>query len=866
MLWIFWHVIAGHARSHRLRTTVQVLAIAVGVALGYAVGLINTAALGEFNAAIREVNGTADAAIEGPRSGFDEALYATVASHPDVTLASPVLATEVLAFAPDDRTALRPVRLTILGLDALRAGWVMPTLLPGPGNDGGRTAGADDDAAPAEEGNSRFALFADGIFLSPAALERLGLAAGDTLRVQSGDRQAQLRVRGSLPAVRPGSLLGVMDLGFAQWRLDRLGLLTRIDLRLAPGVTAPVLAARLPLPPGLAVTGPATGEQRLAALSRAYRVNLNVLALVALFTGSFLVFSLQAQATLARRSQLAYLRVAGVTGRDLARLLQGEALALGLAGSLLGLLLGALLARTVLAAVGGDLGGGYFGVRPPVLIGSPLTAAAYGALGVLAALAGGLAPAREAARTAPAPALRAGAEEDALRPLGRALPGVLALGAALILVGLPPVAGLPLAAYAAIACTLVGVIALQPRVARLIFAPLAAGLRRSAAGVRFPLLLLAASRLARAPGGASIAMAGIVASFGLMVAMATMVTSFRASLTDWLDKVLPADVYVRIGQATTDTHFAAADLLALESHPAVSRAEFSRATSVQLAPDRAPVAIVARSVPVERAGEVLPLVGAAYVPPPGAAPPAWVSEAMVDLYGAGPGGILELPLAGRLQRFTVAGVWRDYGRQFGSVALQGDIWERLTGDRSRTDAALWLRPGADPEAVIRDLRASLPSGEAVEYSARGPLRALSLRIFDRSFAVTYLLEIAAIVIGMVGVAACFAAQAIARTREFGMLRHLGVTRGQVLGILALEGALATVNALLVGLATGLVIALVLIHVVNRQSFHWTMDFAAPAGLIIGLMAALLTCATLTAAAAGRRAVGTSPLRAVHEDW
>ena len=151
------------------------------------------------------------------------------------------------------------------------------------------------------EPESRFALFADGIFLSPAALERFGVQPGDEIQVQAGDRRVNLRVRGSLPGTRPGRLLGVMDLGFAQWRLDRLGLLTRIDLRLQPGVTAESLRADLPLPAGVTVAGPDAGEARLATLSRAYRVNLNVLALVALFTGSFLVFSLQVQATLARR-------------------------------------------------------------------------------------------------------------------------------------------------------------------------------------------------------------------------------------------------------------------------------------------------------------------------------------------------------------------------------------------------------------------------------------------------------------------------------------------------------------------------------------------------------------------------------------
>ena len=859
MLWLWWHVSAGYARTHRLRTVVQVLAIAVGVALGYGVSLINTAALAEFNAALREVNGEADAAIEGPRSGFDEQLFARVAAHPGVELASPVLTTDVLVIGKD-------ARLTVLGVDALRAGWVTPGLLPD-------FSSAAPAAADGGETAARFALFGDGIFLSPAALERFGVQPGGEIQVQAGDRRVTLPVRGNLSGARPGRLLGVMDLGFAQWRLDRLGQLTRIDLRLRPGVTAESLQQALPLPAGVTVAGPDAGEARLATLSRAYRVNLNVLALVALFTGSFLVFSLQVQATLSRRPQLAYLRAAGVTAVGLQRLLLAEAATIGVIGSGLGILLGVGIARGVLAALssnfggnpGANPGGGYFGSFDPRLILPATTTAGYAALGVLAAIAGGLVPAREAARTPIAPALRAGAEEDALQPLGQPAPGLLLLAGAAVLVWLPAVGGISLAAYLAIGCTLLGVIALQPRLAALVFRPVARWLEGSAFGVRWPMLLLAANRLARAPGGAAIGMAGIVASFGLMVAMGTMVASFRGSLEDWLVRVLPADVYARIGPFATDTHFSAGDLRLIASHPGVSRVEFSRTVSVLLAPDRASVAIIARPVDAARAAELLPLVGPE-APLPAGASPVWVSEAMADLYGTQPGQELALPLAGRLERFTVAGVWRDYARQFGSVIIRTEDYERLTGDTTRTEAALWLRPGTVADDVIRELQGTVPSGEAVQFNPTGEIRALSLGVFDRSFAVTYVLEIAAILIGMTGVAATFSAQAIARTREFGMLRHIGVTRSQVLRILALEGALATGHALLVGLVTGLLVSLVLIRVVNRQSFHWTMDFSAPGGLIAGLSVALLLCATVTAALAGRRATGVSPLRAVHEDW
>ncbi|MCL4792681.1 MAG: ABC transporter permease, partial [Gammaproteobacteria bacterium] len=220
MLWIWWQLIIRYAWTYRLRTAVQVLAITVGVALGYAVSLINSSALAEFSAALRQINGEADAVIEGSRAGFDEQLFARVASDPGVQLASPVLATDVLV---PDRSDENPPRLTVLGIDVLRAAPLSPTLLPQP-------------PSQAEEA-ARFSVFDDGIFLSPSALERFKVQVGDTLRVQAGSGTVALTIRGTLPGVRPGSLLGVMDLGFAQWRFGGLGRLTRIDLRLADGVS-----------------------------------------------------------------------------------------------------------------------------------------------------------------------------------------------------------------------------------------------------------------------------------------------------------------------------------------------------------------------------------------------------------------------------------------------------------------------------------------------------------------------------------------------------------------------------------------------------------------------------------------------------
>jgi putative ABC transport system permease protein len=238
---------------------------------------------------------------------------------------------------------------------------------------------------------------------------------------------------------------------------------------------------------------------------------------------------------------------------------------------------------------------------------------------------------------------------------------------------------------------------------------------------------------------------------------------------------------------------------------------------------------------------------------------------MVDLYGAQVGRELVLPLAGRNQRFFVAGVWRDYARQGGSVVVDIADYERLTGDLLRTDAALWLASGTNGARFIEALLPALQAGSA-EFAETGELRTTSLRIFDRSFAVTYVLEIAAIVIGLTGIAATFSAQAIARRREFGMLRHIGVSRREILQLLALEGVLVTALAIVLGLAAGIAVAWILVAIVNPQSFHWTMDLLLPWWQIGVLIAALLAAAAATAVIAGRRAVAHDAVLAVREDW
>lgn len=830
-------------RSHRGRALVAVATIALGVALGYAVQLINSAAFNEFSAAARSLSGEADLQVRGAQPVFDESVYPRLATQAGVTLASPVLALDV---SVPGRNAALPV----LGIDVFKASRIAPDLTGVPSPD-----------RPFDT------LASDTVFLSSAAQQWLNVKAGDDVALQSGTSIVHLRVAGGLVRTRPGQRIAVMDIAAAQWKFDKVGKLSRVDVQLERGIERQRFKRELQSQLGdqWVVAETRDAESRTDRLSRAYRINMNVLALVALFTGAFLVFSTQALGVVRRRAQFAMLRVLGLTRGQLLRQILLEGALLGLLGSLSGLAIGYAMASGALHFFGSDLGGGYFpGVQPQVGL-EPLASALFLTLGIAVAVLGSLAPALEAARARPAAALKAGAEEGALARLATPWPALLCLAAAGVLTQLPPLFDAPIGGYCAVALLLVGGIALMPRVTALIFgAADRLFARRRHAGAASTLAL---ARLANAPGHASIAMGGVLSSFALIVAMAIMVASFRVSVEDWLVHLLSADLYVRVAPNGDTAGLRPDEQRLLAAVPGIRSAAFARTSHLTLDPARPEIAVLAREIDAADPGANLQMTGAVLPPSElrSGEIPVWVSEAMVDLYGYRLGQRVKLPLGGDAHVFVVAGVWRDYVRQSGAIQIRLADYRRLSADTGATDVAVTVVPGTRVESVIAALRA-LPFGASLDLSEPGEIRARTLVIFDRSFAVTYLLEAVAIVIGLFGVAATFSAQTLARAREFGMLRHVGVTRAQVLAILALEGGMLTACGIALGFVLGFAISLILVFVVNPQSFHWSMSLHVPWTVLGTVALVMLASSCSTAVIAGRSAVSVDAVRAVKEDW
>jgi putative ABC transport system permease protein len=246
--------------------------------------------------------------------------------------------------------------------------------------------------------------------------------------------------------------------------------------------------------------------------------------------------------------------------------------------------------------------------------------------------------------------------------------------------------------------------------------------------------------------------------------------------------------------------------------------------------------------------------------------PAWISEPVQDLYHLQAGDRLQLPLDGRVQSLFIAGVWRDYARPAGAIVIARAAYIAATGDLSANEGSLWRRPQVTSVALEAAVRTALNIGDALDLTSSGELRAYSLMLFDRAFAITYALEGVAVAIGLIGVGVTASSNALARRAQFGVLRHIGMLRRQVLAMLAIEGAIMSALSALYGLLLGFGLSLILVYVVNRQSFNWSIDLAVPWRQLGILSSALIIAAALTALWSGRAAMSQDALRAVREDW
>ncbi|WP_010638717.1 ABC transporter permease [Acidithiobacillus thiooxidans] len=808
-------------------TVLAMIGIALGVALGLAIALINVQAVSDFSAGLRHMAGQADLTLSAPGPGFNNAWYARLSMAPNVAVAAPEIHLQASLIQPAQQQPLQ-----ILGIDAFQAARMGQPLIP-------------------LNLRSPLALLDPlNIALSSPAMQKLNVHTGDFITVNADGIPRRLRVIGTLPDVPGVGVMGVMDIAAVQWLWGHGHEINQVDLRLQPGISNQAFEKqwRPLLPPGAVLESPAQQGRVAADASRAYRVNLLVLSLVALFTGAFLVYATLAMGVVRQHQQLALLRVLGLRRREIIMAVMLQGVVLGVPGALLGLPLGVMTAGLALMHLGGDLGAGYFSSAALQLHWHPLLMSIFFGAGMSAALIGAFLPAWETSRAIPAQALRAGAEEQShlhrQHPRIGLLLLIMALGGALA----PAIHGIPYLAYGAIACLLFALLFLLAPLLRLIvqLIPLPES----------SLWRLALLQLRGAPGRAAQSLAAVVVAFSLVVAMAIMVGSFRDSVANWLSDILRADLYVQAG-SNQDALLPSGTAQSLCKLPDVRHCSPLRRIPLNLLPGHPPIMLLARGMDLQDPGRELQIIRSVPLHTLNA-PPIWISDILAGISAWHPGQDIRIPLGGQLQTVSIAGIYRDYAYQQGSISIPLQEYQHWSHDKGINGVALWLRPQVSVSAALAQLHQSIAKSRQLLIATPREIRRRSLLIFNQSFAATYALEAVAMIIGLLGVSSGFGAQTLMRRNEFAMLRHLGLRHRDLLALLFAEGSMLSFAGILIGGSLGMAISVILIAVVNPQSFHWHMGFQPP-WLLLGILSVILWIAsTATMILAGHRALRNSP--------
>jgi putative ABC transport system permease protein len=840
---LFLWLLKGASIQAWTRWLVALVMVAIGVMLAVAIHTVNHSALTSFGQALDTVNGQASAQLVAPLGEMDDRQIedwdrrrAALGIH----TVSPVL-------------VVRTDQLTVLGVDIFKAAVVSPSLLP--------------SLSPSSTGDASDLFDAKALFLSRAALEGLNVKVGDSITLRHGLDSVSLRVAGEVPGAA-SQVIGVMDIGSAQWAFKRLGVVSRLDLRLEDWQSTQGLSDALKAQSeSLQLVATEDRDRRMSLLSRAYRVNLTVLAMVALLTGGFLVSTAVHLSIVRQRSELALLGVLGASESWLRRFVWAQGGLIGALGGALGVGMGLLLAAVLMRIVGGDLGGNYFSGAPAAMVIDWMALFVFAMAAVLMGLASAWLPLSQIHWRRPMALLRAGQAETLVLSLPTLKWSLLSAALAVVLLMLPTLDGLPWAAYGAIAALLCAGLLAVPW----ILSKLWGALSRRVASVRVPAVVrLAVWRLAQAPSAATPLIAGTVAAFSLTVAMMVMVSSFRTSVSDWLGLVLPADLYTSSQSMVDQPGFDPAVQSLVAQVPQVQKVETSRQRNLRIANDRPEVVLIAKPVNLQDPMQSVALVGLSKLPPVDGQKHRVVfgSEAMADLYGWRVGEEASLPLGSQgSSKVWVGGLYRDYGRQHGSVIMSTADYEAITGDRSRSSVSVWVEKGADTAQVIANIQRQVPELTQLKWISASDVRQLSLKIFDRSFAMTYALEAAALFVALFSVAAGVTGQLLLRRREFGLLAHLGLSHQDSLRLVSLEVGLLLAVAVVWASVLGGLMSQILIHKVNPESFHWTMNTHWDVGQWLAISAVLLMLGVLAARWAASQGLDSKRLaQSLRADW
>ena len=834
-----------HLGRHPWQVGLAVLGIALGVAVAVSIDLANESARRAFSLATEAVTGRATHQIVAGPSGLPDDFYRVLKVELGARPAAPILSGDVAAADRPGRT------FTVLGVDPFAEEPFRPYLgEAGRSSAPGASAGERRDPPPRDRLSTVAALVTrpGAVLVARPTARELGLAVGDRLAIRVAGARRELVVVGLLEPGDPASAraldgLLVTDIASAQEIFGAAGRIGRIDLIVSDDAAGRARLERIArrLPPGAELVTAGARAGTTAQMIRAFQWNLTALSLLALVVGMFLIYQTMTFSVVQRRPLIGTLRALGVTRGEIFALVMSEAALIGVVGTAAGLALGFTLARGLLGLVTRTINDLYFvlSVRDVTL--DPLVLAKGVLLGVGATLAAALAPALEATGAPPRVVMSRGALETSARRMVPRATGIgagLVAGGALIL-ALP--AGI-VGGFAGLFVLMIGSALVAPAAAlgllRLLNPPIAAGFGTVGR--------LAARGIVAAFSRTSVAIAALMIAVSAAIGVGIMIASFREAVVSWLEGTLRADVYVSAPSLVGNRPDATLDpalVARLAATPGVARAGTSR--SVLVPGPGGPSRVVALDVDPAR--------------PPrwrfreGSADAVWsrgregaigdaviVSEPYANRRGARVGDAVRLRSDRGDHDFRVGGVFYDYGSSAGVVVMGRRTYDRFWDDRRVSGLAIEAAPGADLGALVADLRARAAGGQEIVVRSNRALREASLEIFDRTFAITGVLRTLTVAVAFIGMLAALMALQLERAREIAVLRTLGLTPRQVWRLVTVETGLMGLLAGVLAVPGGLLLAGILVFVINRRSFGWTMPIdPSPAILLQGVALSVL---------------------------
>lgn len=841
-----------HVRHHPWQVGLAILGVALGVAVVVSIDLSNGSARRAFSLSTEALTGRATHQIVGGPRGVDEGVYRRLRLELGVRDVAPLV--EGYVVVPEHPG----LTLHVLGMDAL-AEAPFRAYLP---SDGASSAG------------DLVALFTQpgAALVSSTTAAVYGLQQGDGLQLRIGSQREEATLIGLLEPQDESSRraldgLMIVDVATAQEWFDSVGFLSRIDLVLPDTPDGVALAGRVAafLPPGTQLIRPAQRTQAIAQMTAAFELNLSALSMLALIVGMFLIYNTITFSVVQRRGLLGTLRCLGVTRYQVFALVLVEALVIGVVGSLAGLGLGIALGRGLVHLVTQTINDLYFAVSVRDIAISAVPLIKGFVLGVGATLGAAAVPALEATLTPPRTVLRRSSYEERVR---RVVPWAAVVGMGLLVVGVGvlaiPSTSLVLSFGALFAMTL-GAAALTPMVTLVLMR-----VAHPVLGRMLGLLgRMAARDVVATLSRTSVAIAALMIAVSVTIGVGLMVGSFRQTVVRWLDASLRADIYVSVHTRLADNRL---DLTLppglverFQVAPGVARARRYRSVTVES--PVGPTQVVALEVPQAEDAATFQLVeGVAAQTWAGfAAGEVLVSEPLAFHRGLHVGDSVALLTDQGERVFRVAGVFYDYGSDQGVVMMSLATYRADWDDDTVSSLGLYVAPGVDVDSVVQQLRDSIDGDEAINVRSNRALRDASLAIFDRTFAITTVLQVLATVVAFVGILSALMALQLERARELGMLRANGLTPRQVWGVVISQTGLIGLTAGLLALPVGVMLAAVLVFVINKRSFGWTLFFQLDGGLFAQAVAMAVLAAVLAGLYPAWRMSRTSPARALREE-